>query len=189
MSELSPTSPTPIRAVLFDRDGTLVVDVPYNGDPTLVQLMPGAQEAVAEVRAAGLRTAVVSNQSGIGRGLLSPADVDAVNRRVDELVGPLEVWTYCPHLPADACSCRKPEPGLILEACRRLGVRPEEAVVVGDIGADVGAAAAAGSLGILVPTEVTRAEEIAAAPIVAVDLAEAITIVLDRAVTQTAVTG
>src|SRR6185312_8681525 len=69
------------HAVLFDRDGTLVVDVPYNGDPARVEPVPGARAALDRLRAAGIPTAVVSNQSGIGRGLLEPAQVEAVNRR------------------------------------------------------------------------------------------------------------
>ena len=76
-------------AVLFDRDGTLVVDVPYNGDPDLVQPVAGAREALDRLRAAGVPTALVSNQSGIARGLLTRAQVDAVNARLEELVGPL----------------------------------------------------------------------------------------------------
>lgn len=167
-----------IRAVLFDRDGTLVVDVPYNGDPELVRPVDGAAAAVARVRAAGLRTGVVSNQSGIGRGLLTRAQVDAVNARVDAELGPFEVWAYCPHAPHERCACRKPAPGLVLQACEALGVAPEEAVVIGDIGADVVAARRAGAAGILVPTPVTRPEEVAAADIVAGDLAEAVDLVL-----------
>jgi histidinol-phosphate phosphatase family protein len=160
--------------VLFDRDGTLVVDVPYNGDPAAVTPMPKAVEAVARVRDAGLPTAVVSNQSGIARGLLSAAQVAAVNARVDAVFGPFDAWCVCPHGPGDDCACRKPRPGLVLEAAARLGVDPADVVVIGDIGADVGAAAAAGARGILVPTPITRAEEVAAAPEVAPDLVAAV---------------
>ena len=161
-------------AVLFDRDGTLVIDVPYNGDPDAVTPMPGAVEAVARVRAAGLPTAVVSNQSGIARGLLTADQVAAVNARVDAVLGPFDAWCVCPHGPADDCDCRKPRPGLVLEAARRLGVDPADVVVIGDIGADVGAAAAAGARGILVPTPVTRDTEVAAAAEVAADLRAAV---------------
>lgn len=161
-------------AVLFDRDGTLVVDVPYNGDPAAVTPMAGAVEAVALVRAAGLPTAVVSNQSGIARGIVTAAQVAAVNARVDAVLGPFDAWCVCPHGPDDGCDCRKPAPGLVLDAAARLGVDPADVVVIGDIGADVGAAAAAGARGILVPTPVTRREEIAAAPEVAPDLRTAV---------------
>jgi HAD superfamily hydrolase (TIGR01662 family) len=168
----------PINAVLFDRDGTLVHDVPYNGDPARVQLMPHAAAAVTMLRAAGVRLGVVSNQSGIGRGLITPRQVESVNARVDELVGGLEVWAYCPHTAGDRCACRKPAPGLVLQAAARLGVPPAETVVIGDIAADLGAAAAAGARAILVPTPVTRPDEIVEAPVVARDLLGAARLVL-----------
>ncbi|WP_435846002.1 D-glycero-alpha-D-manno-heptose-1,7-bisphosphate 7-phosphatase [Streptomyces huasconensis] len=165
-------------AVLFDRDGTLVVDVPYNGDPALVRLMPSAREAVDAVRAAGLPVGVVSNQSGVARGLLTRAQVEAVRRRVDELLGPFQVWAVCPHGPDDGCRCRKPAPGLVLAACARLGVPAARTTVIGDIGADMTAARAAGARGVLVPTPVTRAEEIEAADTVAPDLLTAVRLAL-----------
>jgi histidinol-phosphate phosphatase family protein len=171
-------SPAPPAAVLFDRDGTLVADVPYNGDPERVVVMAGAREAVGRLRAAGVRTAVVSNQSGVGRGLLRVEQVEAVNRRVEELVGPLGPWMVCPHGPGDGCRCRKPGPGLIEAAARALGVEPADCVVVGDIGADVEAARAAGARAVLVPTAVTRDEEVAAAPAVAPDLLAAVDLLL-----------
>jgi histidinol-phosphate phosphatase family protein len=168
-------------AVLFDRDGTLVVDVPYNGDPGRVEVMPGAREAVARLRAAGVPTAVVSNQSGVARGLIRAEQVEAVNRRVEELVGPLGPWLVCPHGPGDGCGCRKPAPGLVEAAARALGVQPRDCVVIGDIGADVEAAAAAGARSVLVPTPKTRPEEVAAAPRVAPDLVAAVDLLLGPA--------
>jgi D-glycero-D-manno-heptose 1,7-bisphosphate phosphatase len=172
-----PTPSTPL-AVLFDRDGTLVVDVPYNGDPALVQPMPGALEAVALVRAAGLPIGVVSNQSGIARGIVTREQVDAVNARVDALFGGFDTWQLCPHGPDGACDCRKPAPGMVLRAAAALGVEPGRTVVIGDIAADVGAAHAAGGRAVLVPTPVTRPEEVAAAPAVAADLTDAVRIAL-----------
>jgi histidinol-phosphate phosphatase family protein len=143
-----------------------------------VQAVPGAQSALARLRAAGVPTGVVSNQSGVARGLLSEAQVRAVNARVEALLGPLGPWAWCPHGPDDGCGCRKPAPGLILRAAAELGVDPAHCVVVGDIGADVEAARAAGARGILVPTPVTRPEEIAAAGEVAPDLEAAVDRVL-----------
>jgi histidinol-phosphate phosphatase family protein len=162
------------RAVLLDRDGTLVVDVPYNGDPARVTPVPGAREAVDRLRAAGVALAVVSNQSGVARGMLTPSQVTAVNRRVEELLGPLGPWFVCPHTPEDGCECRKPAPGMVLRAARALGVRPEHCAVIGDTGADVDAAMAAGARGVLVPNAVTRREEIARASEVAPDLGSAV---------------
>jgi histidinol-phosphate phosphatase family protein len=126
-------------------------------------------------------TAVVSNQSGVARGLLTEAQVRAVNARVEELLGPLGPWAWCPHVPADGCDCRKPAPGLILRAAERLGVDPARCVVIGDIGADVQAARAAGARAILVPTPITRAEEVAGADEVAPDLETAVDRVLEVA--------
>ncbi|MGW0120321.1 D-glycero-alpha-D-manno-heptose-1,7-bisphosphate 7-phosphatase [Streptomyces sp. NPDC003327] len=166
-------------AVLFDRDGTLVADVPYNGDPSRVLPLPGAVEAVALLRAAGVPVGVVSNQSGVARGLLTPDQVAAVRDRVDRLVGPFAVWAVCPHGPDDGCGCRKPAPGLVLAACARLGARPSRSVVIGDIGSDVEAAEAAGALGILVPTRETLSAEVASAPRTAPDLLTAVRMALD----------
>ena len=172
------TADGPIRAVLFDRDGTLVVDVPYNGDPARVRPLPTASFALGRLRQAGIAVGVVSNQSGIARGLVTRSQVDAVNARVDELLGPFEVWEYCPHAPADHCACRKPQPGMVISACRSLGVDPGETVVIGDIGTDLAAARAAGAHGILVPTPATLVKEIADADMVAGDLADAVELVL-----------
>jgi histidinol-phosphate phosphatase family protein len=166
--------PRPLAAVLFDRDGTLVRDVPYNADPDQVAPMPGARAALDRLRAAELRIGVVSNQSGVARGLVSPAALVQVNQRVEELLGPIDVWQVCVHGPDDGCGCRKPRPGLVTAAAARLGVRTAECVVVGDIGADMGAARAAGARAVLVPTPVTRAEEVAAAPRTATDLGRAV---------------
>lgn len=169
--------PRPL-AVLLDRDGTLVHDVPYNGDLDLVRPVDGAAQALARLRAEGVPTAVVTNQSGIARGLLTRAQVDAVHTRLAELVGPLGPVFVCEHGPDDGCDCRKPAPGLVLQAAAALGVPPERCAVVGDIGADIGAALAAGARPVLVPTAVTRPEEVAAAPEVARDLAEALDLLL-----------
>ncbi|MER6407361.1 HAD family hydrolase [Streptomyces viridosporus] len=168
-----------VGAVLFDRDGTLVHDVPYNADPDLVRPVEGAREALGALRAHGVRTGVVTNQSGVARGLLTVADVRRVNQRVDALLGPFDVWAVCPHGPGDGCPCRKPRPGMILWAAGRLRTDPADCVVIGDIGADVEAARRAGAHGILVPTPRTRPEETAAAAHVAPDLATAVRAVLD----------
>jgi D-glycero-D-manno-heptose 1,7-bisphosphate phosphatase len=167
------------RAVLLDRDGTLVEDVPYNGDPAAVRVLPGVADGLGRLRAAGLRLALVSNQSGIARGLLSAAQVDAVNHRLEELVGPLDAVLYCPPGPDDECACRKPRPGMVLEAARRLGVEVADCIVIGDIGADVDAAAAAGARGILVPSPATRAEEVAHAQEVVADFGRAVARILE----------
>ncbi|THJ66248.1 HAD-IIIA family hydrolase [Arthrobacter echini] len=173
--DLSPGRPrTAPRAVLFDRDGTIVRDVPYNGDPSLVEPMPGARTVLEDLRSRGVRVGVVTNQSGIARGLVTREQVDAVNARVEDLLGPFDVWEVCPHGTADGCACRKPRPGMILSASDRLQLDPVDVAVIGDIGADMGAAAAAGARAVLVPTSVTLVEEIQAAPAAAGTLSDAV---------------
>jgi len=168
-------------AVLFDRDGTLIVDVPYNGDPSQVQPMPGALCALERLRRAGMPIGVVTNQSAVARGAISLEDVNAVNRRVEELLGPLGEWVVCPHDDSDNCDCRKPEPGMVIAAARRLGVDRRRVAVVGDTAADIRAAAAAGARGILVPNAATRSAEVGDAPEVAPDLRAAVDLLLEVA--------
>jgi histidinol-phosphate phosphatase family protein len=160
--------------VLLDRDGTLVEDVPYNGDPALVRPVPGADEALERLRGVGIRTGLVTNQSGIARGLITRGQADAVNARVAELLGPFDTVQLCPHGPDDGCGCRKPSPGMVKQACADLGVEPARVVLVGDIGSDVEAAAAAGAVGLLVPNPHTRAEEVRSAPLVEPTLGRAV---------------
>jgi histidinol-phosphate phosphatase family protein len=174
-------APPAPRAVLFDRDDTLIRDVPYNGDPERVAPMPHARQALAELRAAGVPIGVISNQSGVARGLIGEEQVLAVNERAQALLGPVDVWLHCPHGPEDGCECRKPRPGLVLRAAALLGVAPEHCAVVGDIGADVGAARAAGARGVLVPTPRTRTEELVAAEETAPDLLSAVRMLMGAA--------
>lgn len=173
--------PPPVRAVLLDRDGTLVEDVPYNGDPVRVRPVPEAAQALHRLRGAGLRLGMVTNQSGVARGLITEDDVARVNTRVQDLLGTLGAVEHCPHGPADGCTCRKPGPGLVLRAAQALAVAPHECVVVGDIGSDVDAARAAGAHAVLVPTPVTRTEEVERADHVAPDLGAAVDHVLTLA--------
>ena len=171
-------APAPVAAVLLDRDGTLVHDVPYNGDPEKVEPMPGVEVALRRLRAAGLKTGVVTNQSGVARGLLTGEQVAAVNARVDELLGPFDTWQVCPHGDGDGCVCRKPQPGMVHAAAAALAVPVEQCVVVGDTGMDVRAGQAAGAAAVLVPTAVTRPEEVAAAPLVCPTLIDGVDLIL-----------
>lgn len=172
-------------AVLFDRDGTLIKDVPYNGDPARVEPMPGALEALVRLRRADVPVAVVTNQSGVAKGLLTPDEMDQVNARVEELLGPFDAWAICVHDDSDGCTCRKPAPGLVIRAAAVLDVSPRDCVVVGDIGRDMEAARAAGARGILVPTGETLREEIQQAAEVAEDLSD----VADRVLSAVAQAG
>jgi HAD superfamily hydrolase (TIGR01662 family) len=160
--------------VLFDRDGTLVHDVPYNAEPSLVRPVRGAREALDRLREAGVRVGIVSNQSGVATGRITPGQLEAVQERVGELLGPFDVVRHCLHGPDDGCACRKPAPGMVKSACAELAVPVDRCVVVGDIGSDVEAARAAGAAAVLVPNSRTRAAEIDAADCVADNLPAAV---------------
>jgi histidinol-phosphate phosphatase family protein len=164
--------------VLFDRDGTLVRDFPYNGDPDWIRPIDGAAEALDRLRAHGIRLGVVMNQSAVARGLITQAQVEACNARLTELLGPFDTVQVCPHGPDDGCDCRKPAPGMVLAACAALGIDPARCVVIGDVAADIESAAAAGAVGILVPTPATRRQEVEAAARRADDLGQAVDDVL-----------
>ncbi len=151
----------PARALLFDRDGTLIHDVPYLADPGKVEPVPGARSLLDDLRSQQVRLGVVSNQSGVARGLISKANLAAVNRRVDELLGPFDTWQVCTHGDSDGCLCRKPGPAMVQTAAHQLGVPAADCVVIGDIGADVQAALQAGARAVLVPTPKTRPAEVA----------------------------
>ena len=127
MSQATPA--TPRRAVFLDKDGTLVEDVPYNVDPRLVRLSPGAAPAARRLREAGYALIVVSNQSGVARGYFKRSALRAVEERLRSLLAdagvPLTGFYDCPHHPegvvpqyAVTCKCRKPRPGLLLRAAR-----------------------------------------------------------------------
>jgi histidinol-phosphate phosphatase family protein len=175
--QVSPATAVP-AAVLFDRDGTLIHDVPYNTDPAAVRPVPGARESLYRLRDIGIPVGVVTNQSGVARGLISPEQLQRVNARVSELLGPFDTWSVCQHGEDDGCGCRKPAPGLVKDAAAQLGVPVDCCVVIGDTGADVTAAAAAGARGILVPTAHTLRQEVRAATEVAPNIAAAVELVL-----------
>lgn len=134
--------------VFLDRDGTLIEDVGYPRDPASVRLIEGVPRALRRFRDLGLRLVVVSNQSGIGRGLVTQAEADAVHARFVELLDredvKLDDVRYCPHAPDAGCDCRKPAPKLVLEAADSLGVDLSCSFAVGDQPRDLESARAAG---------------------------------------------
>ena len=145
------------RAVFLDRDGTLIDDVGYIADPEDVRLVPGAADGLRALRDAGFRLVVASNQSGLGRGLIKQEQADAVHERfVEELEragGRIDAAYYCPHAPDDGCDCRKPKPGMLLDAAGELGLDVERSFMVGNSDVDVAAGEAAGARAILLANE------------------------------------
>lgn len=145
-------------AVFLDRDGTVVVERDYLRDPADVRLVPGADEAIRSLHDAGFAVVIVTNQSGIARGLYTEADYRAVRARLASLLAERDATpdgTYhCPHHPdfTGPCDCRKPDTGMHRTAAEELGLRLEGCFCVGDKTSDVLAAQALGGTGILVRT-------------------------------------
>jgi histidinol-phosphate phosphatase family protein len=143
--------------------------------------MPGAVDALGRLRQQGLLLGVVTNQSGVAKGLISTDELDAVNARVDAVLGPFDSWQICVHDPGDGCECRKPEPGMVQAAADELGVATTRCVLIGDTRGDVDAALSARAAAVLVPTERTLGHEISDARVrarVAATLSDAVSLVL-----------
>jgi histidinol-phosphate phosphatase family protein len=147
---------TPVArpAVFLDRDGTLIEDKGFLGDPAGVALLPTVVDALALLAAHDFATIVISNQSGIARGLLDDAQVRSVNAEIDrQLAGDglaIDGWYWCPHYD-EGCECRKPEPALLHRAVREHGLTLERAAMIGDRGSDVELGQRVGIAGIAVP--------------------------------------
>ena len=154
-------------AVFLDRDGTIIKDVEYISRPEQVELIDGAAEAISRINALLVPVVVVTNQSGIGRGLLSPADYERVKARMDELLaqrgGRIDATYMCPHKPEDGCRCRKPGTLLFEQASADLGIDLSSALFIGDRLRDIEPAARFGARGVLVPANTTPDPEIASA--------------------------
>lgn len=138
----------PQRLALIDRDGTIIVDKVYLSDPNGIEFAPGAIEGLRLLRDAGFALALVTNQSGIARGLFDAATLGKIHDRLKTMLAAeglgFEAIYVCPHGPGDGCDCRKPQPGMLRQAMRELGSGPDKAVMIGDSDADMGAAKAAG---------------------------------------------
>lgn len=142
------------RALFLDRDGTLIKDTGYLRDPNDVELLPGVVEVLREARARGYELIVISNQSGIARGLITEAELEAVEKRFEELLAKegvtLDLVLFCKHGPDEGCPCRKPKPGLLHDAARLRGIDLASSIMVGDKESDVEAGRAAGCRTVLI---------------------------------------
>lgn len=148
-------------AVFLDKDGTLVPDIPYNSDPALITFANGAPEALRAMAAAGYELVVVSNQSGVARGYFDASALEPMRRRLDELAAEAGArfagCHFCPHHPEGSvaayrvsCDCRKPGPGMLLQAAGELRLDLGSSWMVGDILDDMEAGRAAGVRTILI---------------------------------------
>jgi D-glycero-D-manno-heptose 1,7-bisphosphate phosphatase len=168
-----------MRAVFFDRDGTLMEETHYCNDPAKVRVFPGVPEALERLKRAGFGVFVISNQSGIGRGLISQEQYEAVQAEFLRQVGPglIDESYYCPDVPGGVSACRKPEPGMVLRAATEHGIELAESFFVGDKESDVECGRRAGTRTILVRTGY-GAGETCAADWVCDDAVEAVGVVL-----------
>lgn len=132
---------TRIQTILLDRDGTLIEERHYLRDPEQVALVSGVAAPMRRLADMGCRFFLASNQSGIGRGLLTEDEYRAVHARLEELLRAEGIAiggaAFCPHAPADACQCRKPGTGMWEELADRFGLQPGSTVMVGDKAADI----------------------------------------------------
>ena len=142
------------RAVFFDRDGTLMEEVHYCGDPGKVRVYAGVSEGLRKLKAAGFRTFIVSNQSGIGRGLIGEAQYRAVQAELISQIGEglIDGSYFCPDAPGTVSTRRKPAPGMLLEAAAEHGLDLESSYMIGDKADDVECGRRAGARTILVLT-------------------------------------
>lgn len=157
------------RAVFLDRDGVIIEEKVFIHNPEDVILINGAAEAIKRLSSMRLRVIVVTNQSGIGRGLFLKEDYQKVEERIDSLLrrsgASIDVSYYCPHAPREDCNCRKPRPGMAFQAVRDLNVDLSGSFVVGDKRSDMEFARAIGAKGILVRTGYGRNTELEGKPV------------------------
>ena len=170
-------------AVLIDRDGVIVKNRDdYVKSLDEMELLPGAIEAIAAMSKDGHRVFVITNQSAIGRGLTTRAEVGRMHAQlaseVQRLGGRIDGFLVCPHTPDDGCNCRKPAPGLLYQARDGYGVDLKSAVVIGDALSDVEAARTAGCASMLVLSGITPVTGSDSADHVVADISEAARLII-----------
>ncbi|MGV8120894.1 MAG: D-glycero-alpha-D-manno-heptose-1,7-bisphosphate 7-phosphatase [Candidatus Xenobiia bacterium LiM19] len=144
------------RFIILDRDGTIIEERHFLSDPAGVALLPGAAEGLRKMTECGMGLVLISNQSGIGRGFFTEAELNEVHQRMEQLLEEagirLDGIYFCPHTPEDQCRCRKPDTELLTRAADSLGFIAEECVVIGDKNSDIELGKRAGAFTILVRT-------------------------------------
>ena len=152
-------------AVFLDRDGTVMEDAHYIKSPSQVKLLPGAAAAVKRLNDAGVKVIVVTNQSGIARGLFTVEDYEKVRQQFETLLAEqgarIDASYFCPHHPDSTgpCDCRKPGTKMFEDAIRDWKIDSSKTAYVGDRWRDVAASRTLGGRGILVPSPITTAED------------------------------
>jgi D-glycero-D-manno-heptose 1,7-bisphosphate phosphatase len=146
-----------MRLILLDRDGVLNEDRPdFVKSPDELVMIPGAAAAVARLNRAGLKVALCTNQSCVGRGIITVERLERIHEHLREHLaregGRLDAIYFCPHAPWENCGCRKPAAGMLREALRRFGTDPADAAMIGDGLRDLQAAKATGCARHLVRT-------------------------------------
>jgi D-glycero-D-manno-heptose 1,7-bisphosphate phosphatase len=169
------------RAIFFDRDGTLMEDAHYCGDPARVKVFPGVPGALRRLKQAGFGIFIITNQSGIGRGLISQAQYAAVQEEFLRQAGrdSIDASYYCPDAPGVPSKCRKPEPGMVLRAAEAHHIDLSGSYFVGDKSADIECGRRAGTRTVLVLTGYGR-EQKCAADFTCRDAVEAVEIIIGR---------
>jgi D-glycero-D-manno-heptose 1,7-bisphosphate phosphatase len=146
-----------MSTIFLDRDGVINENRPdYVKNWNEFRFLPGSKEAIAELTRAGHRIVVCTNQAGIARGIFSIETLEDIHRRmiaeIEEAGGRIERVYYCPHGKDENCACRKPRPGMLLQARDQLGIDMDDAIFIGDGIGDINAALAAGAHPVLVLT-------------------------------------
>jgi len=162
------------RAIFFDRDGTLMREEDHCDHPSRVHAIPGAAEALAELRTLGWLNVIITNQSGIGRGYFTMADYEAVNAELFRQIGPVDAAYCCPDHPSTPTPRRKPGTGMIDEGVRDLGIDPKQSWMIGDKDIDIACGRAAGCRTVLVLTGYGEKHRDCGADYIAKDVTEAI---------------
>jgi histidinol-phosphate phosphatase family protein len=163
-------------AVFLDRDGTIMRDVEYCGEPKDVHVFNGAAEALQRLKDAGFKLIVITNQSGIGRGYFSERAYRAVEAEVQRQLPMIDATYFCPHQPNEDCACRKPKPQMIVDAQREHQLDLSRSWFLGDKELDAECGRNAGVQSILVRTGRELPKETSVA-----DLAEAVDVILRNA--------
>jgi D-glycero-D-manno-heptose 1,7-bisphosphate phosphatase len=171
-----------VPAVFFDRDGTLMEEVCYCGDPRLVRAYPGTGDALRRLKAAGFRTFIITNQSGIGRGLFTLEQYRAVERELIRQLGDgaIDGSYFCADAPGVPSTRRKPEPGMVFEAASEFGLDLGRSWFIGDRECDIECGRRAGTRTVQVATGY-GAERDLRADVAARDVVQAIEEVMRRA--------